>query len=112
MWLMTNFGFFSIVQKPGDELLTVRARVKGELEALKTRYLPEMGEIAETLKSDYQCRGRVTKEAFGAALQKIALDIDYTNFKNSVSKTQGYKRSRLYGEVWQTLGTLGRMKSS
>jgi len=106
---MTNFGFFSIVQKPGDELLTVRARVKGDLEALRARYLPEIGEITETHKSDYKYRGRVTKEAFGAALQKIALDIDYTNFKNSVSKTQGYKRASLYGDVWETLGTLGRM---
>ena len=31
MWLMTNFGFFSIVKKEGEVNLTVRARVKQDL---------------------------------------------------------------------------------
>lgn len=38
MWLVTEFGFFSIVAKPGDAergLLTVRARVPGDLKALQ-----------------------------------------------------------------------------
>lgn len=31
MWLVTNFGFFSVVQKKGDDFLTVRARVRSDL---------------------------------------------------------------------------------
>lgn len=37
MWVVTDFGFFSVVQKPGDAeagTLTVRARVRGDLEAV------------------------------------------------------------------------------
>ena len=48
MWLMTNFGFFSFVQKPGDELLTLRSRVKMDLETLRA-----------TPESDCQYRARV-----------------------------------------------------
>jgi hypothetical protein len=37
MWLMTNFGFFSIVKKEGEVNLTVRSRVKQDLLNLKER---------------------------------------------------------------------------
>ena len=37
MWLVTNFGFFSVVQKKDDDILTVRARARGDLETLKER---------------------------------------------------------------------------
>jgi len=42
MWLITNFGFFSVVQKPGDDMLTVRSRVKADLEELQNRYIPNL----------------------------------------------------------------------
>jgi hypothetical protein len=106
MWLMTKFGFFSIVQKPGDAeagMLTVRARVRADLEALRERYLPEMGEIAENAGTDYRCRARAPREALAAALQQITLDIDYGNFKSTVHKTQGAQRSEVYHEVWDAL---------
>jgi hypothetical protein len=38
MWLVTTFGFFSIVSKPGDAaraVLTVRARSAADLERLR-----------------------------------------------------------------------------
>ena len=40
MWAITNFGFFSIVEKPDDEqkrTLTIRARVKADLENLRDK---------------------------------------------------------------------------
>jgi hypothetical protein len=40
------------------------------------------------------------------ALGKIIMDIDYSNFKNSVAEKQGNKRARLYGEVWSVLCNL------
>jgi hypothetical protein len=35
MWLLTNFGFFSIVQKKGTKNLTIRARMKVDLDELR-----------------------------------------------------------------------------
>jgi 8-oxo-dGTP pyrophosphatase MutT (NUDIX family) len=109
MWLMTKFGFFSIVQKPGDAgagMLTVRARVRADLEALRAAYLPEMGEITENAGTDYRHRACVPREALAAALRQIVLDIDYGNFKNAVHKTQGAQRSELYHQVWNILYAL------
>ena len=106
MWLMTNFGFFSIVQKKDDDVLTVRARAKGDLETLKERYIPTLGHILKGEGTDYQYRAKVSREDMAAALGKIIMDIDYSNFKNSVAEKQGNKRARLYGEVWSVLCNL------
>lgn len=103
MWLMTDFGFFSIVKKEGEANLTVRARVKQDLLELRRRYLPGLGAIEETEYADYRFRVRVPREVFAEALTAIALDIDYPNFKNSVARRQGKARARLYGYVWQRL---------
>jgi len=103
MWLMTDFGFFSIVQKEGEQNLTVRARVRQDLLNLKERYLPGLGVIEETQYADYRYRVRVPREIFAEALRDIALDIDYPNFKNSVARKQGKARARAYEDVWQRL---------
>jgi len=103
MWLMTDFGFFSIVQKEGEQNLTVRARVRQDLLNLKDRYLPGLGAIEETEYADYRYRVRVPREVFAEALRDIALDIDYPNFKNSVARKQGKARARAYEDVWQRL---------
>ncbi len=42
MWVMTPVGSFSIVRKRGETDLTVRARVRGDLEALEKEYLPSL----------------------------------------------------------------------
>jgi hypothetical protein len=106
MWLMTNFGFFSIVKKEGEEHLTVRARVKQDLLNLKERYLPAAGAIEVSDYTDYRFRVRVRREAFAEALREIDLDIDYPNFKNSVAGKQGKARARAYEDVWQRLYSL------
>ena len=107
MWLLTNFGFFSVVQKPGDADLTVRARVREDLEILREKYLPALGEITGG-GTDYAFRARVPHEEFAEAARKIALEIDYDNFKNSVRKRQGSERAKIYGKVWSTLLELQR----
>ena len=59
MWLITNFGFFSIVEKPnqkGQGMLTIRARAKADLEALRAKYLPAMGPIEADKGTDYKYR--------------------------------------------------------
>jgi 8-oxo-dGTP pyrophosphatase MutT (NUDIX family) len=105
MWLMTKFGFFSIVDKPEDKgkgMLTIRARVRKDLDSLR-HYLPQMGEIVSNAGSDYRFRVRVKKEDWAAASSKIALDIDYPNFKDKVAKEQGKSRASIYGKVWSAL---------
>ena len=37
MWLFTTIGFFSVVRKPGETKLTVRARVAADLARLTER---------------------------------------------------------------------------
>lgn len=109
MWLLTNFGFFSIVQKPDDEpagTLTVRSRVKSDLEALREKYLPSMGTIVAHAGSDYKYRAKVSREALAIAMLRIALDLNYSNFKTSVAKTQGHERADIYHQVWNILHAL------
>jgi 8-oxo-dGTP pyrophosphatase MutT (NUDIX family) len=106
MWIMTPVGFFSIVQKPGDGLqrqVTVRARVKADLLALQALALPEMGPIKAHEGSDYAYRATAPQAAVARALASLVMDIAYDNFKNEVSRTQGYARARAYGEVWNAL---------
>lgn len=106
MWLMTPIGFFSIVEKPYDRhdgTLTVRARVEGDLTSLKSHYLPELGEIQPDQGTDYRYRATAPREAVAQALSQLTLDLDYSNFKDEVSRVQGYERARVYGEVWNRL---------
>lgn len=109
MWILTNFGFFSVVQKPGDKaagLITVRSRVRADLENLRAQYLPDMGIIEEDAGTDYRYRARVPHQSFAQAAKKIALDVDYPNFKDSVAAQQGHKRAHIYHQVWDTLYNL------
>ena len=74
MWLITNFGFFSVVQKPDDPklgTLTVRSRVLEDLESLKEQYFKQtMGEIQVNAGIDYKYRAKVPREAMAGARQK------------------------------------------
>ena len=109
MWAITNFGFFSIVEKQGDKLehtLTVRARVKADLEQLRDRYLPTLGPISEDAGTDYKYRAIAPRLDIASAFSQIVADIDYSNFKNSVAKNQGSERSHLYHELWDVLHKL------
>ena len=84
MWVVGDAGFFSLVQKTNEERLTVRARVKKDLENLPRKYIPNLGEIEEGVGTDYPYRARVSREDFGEGLKRMALAINYGNFKASV----------------------------
>jgi 8-oxo-dGTP pyrophosphatase MutT (NUDIX family) len=103
MWLFTNIGFFSAVQKPGTDFLTVRARVKQDLDNLREKYLPHLSATQAKGGTDYPWRATVSHADFAAALGKIAMDIDYSNYKNEVTARQGKARASRYGKVWQAL---------
>jgi hypothetical protein len=103
MWLMTTVGFFSIVRKPGDTDLTVRARALEDLEALEREYVPSLGPITEAGGTDYPFRARLARDELAVAVARMVEDIDYPNFKNEVGARQGPNRARVYGEVWAVL---------
>lgn len=113
MWMITPIGFFSVVQKPGDgESLTVRARVKSDLLALKKQFLPELGRIQESAVSDYRFRALAPRLAVARAYAQMVEQIDYDNFKSEVSSRQGRDRARLYHDVWSVLYRLQVQKST
>lgn len=109
MWLFTPIGFFSIVRKPSDTLLTVRARAAGDLEQLRDTYLPELSPTRTHAGTDYPYRAQVSSGALGLGLMAIADDLTYANFKNEVAARQGHPRAHVYGQVWQDLLSLEQL---
>lgn len=106
MWLMTPVGFFSIVEKPSDRntgYLTVRARVRSDLERLGERFLPSLGPISESTSTDYRYRARASRSALSQAMAGLVDAISYTNFKSEVEREQGAKRADVYHDVWSVL---------
>jgi hypothetical protein len=102
MWLITTIGFFSVVQKPGETDLTVRARVAADLDRLRERYMPALSPTTESSWSDYRFRARISHADYAAGLAKLGADIDYDNFKNAVARTDKH-RAKVYGKVWTVL---------
>jgi hypothetical protein len=103
VWLTSALGFFSIVRKPGEEHLTVRARVRGDLVALRQHYLPSLSDIVEGAGTDYPYRATVPAEDLACAMGRMVLDIDYPNFKSAVLARQGLPREKVYARVWGAL---------
>jgi 8-oxo-dGTP pyrophosphatase MutT (NUDIX family) len=106
MWTLTPLGFYSVVQKKGDTHLTIRARVRADLDALRATYLPTLGATVAHAGTDYPFRATCTHAEWAAALAGMASDIDYANFKTAVAERQGYARAHVYGEVWSALTKL------
>lgn len=71
MWLFTTFGFFSVVRKPGEPILAMRARARDDLDRLRERCLPELGPTIAGGGTDYPCRAvvrqQLTREEHGDA---------------------------------------------
>lgn len=106
MWLITPVGFFSIVQKPSDlaaDTLTVRARLRTDLEALREQFLPGLGTITESKTNDYRYRAVAPRAEVATAMAGLIQQLDYSNFKNQVAKKQGSARAHLYHGVWEVL---------
>ena len=115
MWLITKFGFFSIVQQPGQQAtgtLTVRGRVRADLEALREQHLSAMGPIEADGGTDYKYRAVAPAAQVAAAMCGTVADIDYSNFKDAVAAEQGSQRSGLYHELWDTLWKLDEFEES
>jgi hypothetical protein len=110
MWLFTTVGFFSATQVSNprkfdleDGTIQVRARVYEDLENLRSTYLPELSETICLKNRDYPYRGYVSKEALAAAMGRIVMDLNYSNFKDEVKKEQSKERADLYMGVWSIM---------
>lgn len=111
MWLITPLGFYSVVCKPNDMesgTLTIRARVKSDLEALRQECLPSLGAISEDTGTDYRFRAKATRDEVGEAIATLVQKIDYENFKDGVADKQGQYRAEVYHKVWNVLFSLQR----
>ncbi len=114
MWLISKYGFYSTVCKPEDDAehtVTIRARVKNDLVALKKKFLPHLSKISADEGTDYKYRAKASQADFAIALLRMALDINYDNFKDAVADRQGMARSNLYHEFWDTLYQLQTSKT-
>lgn len=91
MWLITTAGFYSVVQKPWDReagTLTIRARARADLEALRNSHLPDLGEIVESANTDYRFRAQAPKVSVAETARRMIAGIDYDNFKSAVGERQ------------------------
>ena len=105
MWLLIPEGFYSIVHKPGDADLCVRARDPRDLDRLRETHMPGLGQTKETPGHDYRYRAWVSRDALAEGLAAIARDLDYSNFKSEVGGRDP-ERAHVYSRVWSALGSI------
>lgn len=119
MWVFAPFGILMPALRPphtvapnDDRVLQVRARRRKDLQILKDKYMPELGEIFQLPNTDYEWRAYCTLEQWGAALAKIGMDIDYVKFKEQSEKKYGDRQLySLYNRLWSVIfGALSSKK--
>ena len=101
MWIVLNKSFLSIVKNRNNEnQLLVRARVNGDIEKVFSD-----ADVFEDKDADYKYRSYIDREVVANAIGKELLNINYDNFKNSVSKDDGI-RGNAYMNVWMALNQM------
>ena len=107
MWVMTEHGFVSIVEKPEDRdagTLTVRARDVQHLVEFCSVVDDSAASLEETIieteETDYPYRAVLTREEVATALWQLTMDIDYSNFKTRAKRTTGERYERFLMRVW------------
>ena len=110
MWLMTKYGFYSIVQKRPEEY-HVRGRERKDIENLVAGVPLLKSGIKESANTDYGVRIIVGKSDVLAILNFLGENLDYSNFKDKIDRTPDQAR-KPYHEVWRVLanalGAYGR----
>lgn len=96
MWIFLPNSFISVIQKPGDSsTLTVRARIKGDIEAVFPDAVVEANQ-----GTDYKYRARVPREAVAQVLHDQVMGLNWHNFKGAVKDR---KRHDAYMNVWSAM---------
>jgi len=108
MWIFCKLGFFSAVQhRDKPDTLLVRGRFDGDLDRLLSSLSPEDRELCspvmKTPNADYLYRMEIPKCVFAKAVEGIAEEIDYGNFKDSVHEGYSSPRDAAYMGCWAEL---------
>ena len=109
MWIFTPIGFFSIIaNQQREEELVVRGRVKSDLLLLERELLDydernPPSHVVTTPHADYPFRLFVNRETFAGWIAQSLLTLDYTNFKDTVAKTDPKRAHDTYLQIWGTL---------
>lgn len=82
-------------------MVTVRARVREDLDALR-EFIPTI-EVIGGEGTDYAFRAHVLRDDWEEAIADLAAEIDYTNYKDAVTDVQGRPRHDVYMRVWAAL---------
>jgi hypothetical protein len=101
MWIVLNKSFLSIVKNRNDKnTLLVRARVNGDINKVF-----QDADVFEDANADYKYRSYIDRKIVANEISKELMNINYDNFKNSVSKDD-YARSNAYMNVWSALNKM------
>ena len=114
MWVLTQHGAYFLVAYDPDQdpvegdrpaagtHLLVRARARGDLEALR-QWIPDLA-VREDPIADYRYRTVVSRADWDGAMAAEAAMVDYTSdFKGRVGQVLGLDREALYTQVWAIL---------
>lgn len=107
MWLMTTFGYYSIVRKPWDRrrrTLTVRARTLDDLAQFRRR-CAALGPTTKDTRADYHYRAQAPAKAVAQVIARAICGIDYDNFKDAV-RQRDPDRAHVYAAIWARLAAL------
>lgn len=109
MWLISKYGFVSVVAHEDDsDSVLIRARSREDIAELcllaDDSEIPWLGEdsIREDLSADYRYRLTVPLNSWAKVAEQIAGLVDYPNFKAEISKMDR-DRAEIYGRVWADL---------
>lgn len=111
MWLATQHGFYSIVQKPAGQF-HVRTRCKQDLEKL-IALADIKAPMHHTTDGDYAWRIVVAQKEIDRIMAALAASIDYPNFKDHIHETPD-QRGKLpaYSRLWSHMLSYQRAKEA
>jgi hypothetical protein len=102
MWLCTQHGFYSIVQKAPDEF-HVRARLRLDLANLRTLCRAKW-KIHESPGADYRWRAVVAADDVALIMSCLGESIDYGTFTGRIhERPDQAEKSAAYGQLWASL---------
>lgn len=109
MWLVTEHGFFNIVQSDDDAdkgLLTIKGRRMKDLEKIKALLGQHVAsEIQTSYVNDYHFRIKAHADAVGDLIGHMVKRINYNKTKSRLHKRQP-DRDDIYLAVWGKLAAL------
>jgi ADP-ribose pyrophosphatase YjhB (NUDIX family) len=108
MWLFTTTGFFNVIQKPGEDQLTVQASVARDLVGLRDQYMPEITDTANSGLPDYPFEAKISRDHCSKGLSLMVTEIIYPDFLESVTAGLGKERGTIYSKISETLHELDK----